>query len=89
MLSIINLDIGPSPNVILVPIVKTLAQGAVILLVGRLGDIFGRRWFLIAGQTCGVIGAAVGATATNMNVLMGCTAFVGTSKTSFLPLSEP
>lgn len=77
VLSIINQDIGPSPNIILVPIVKTLGGGVGVLLVGRLGDIFGRRWFLIGGQGLGLIGAVIGATATNVNVLMGSTAFIG------------
>lgn len=77
VLSIINEDIGPSPNIILVPIVKTLGGGVGVLLVGRLGDIFGRRWFLIGGQCLGLIGAIMGATAKNVNVLMGSTAFIG------------
>jgi MFS family permease len=62
----------------LIPVTKTLGQGIAILLVGRLGDIFGRRWFVIGGQTLGVIGAIIGATAPNINVLMGATAFIGT-----------
>lgn len=77
VLSIINRDIGPSKNIILVPVTKTLGQGIAIILVGRLGDIFGRRWFLIGGQTLGAIGSIIGAQATSVNVLMGSTAFIG------------
>lgn len=77
MLSIINNDIGPSKNIILVPVTKTLGQGVAIILVGRLGDIFGRRWFLIGGQTLGAIGSIIGARATSVNILMGSTAFIG------------
>lgn len=77
VLSIINADIGPSPNVVLVPIIKTLGQGVVVLLVGRLGDIFGRRWFVIGGQTAGVIGSIMAATSKNINTLLGSTAFIG------------
>ncbi|KIW02319.1 uncharacterized protein PV09_06465 [Verruconis gallopava] len=76
-LSIINADIGPDPKYVLIPITKTLGRGVGVLLVGRLGDIFGRRWFLIGGQTLGVIGAAIGATAQSINVLIGSTAFIG------------
>ncbi|CAK7218227.1 hypothetical protein SEUCBS140593_003475 [Sporothrix eucalyptigena] len=77
VLTIINTDIGPSANIVLVPIVKTLGQGVVVLLVGRLGDIFGRRWFVIGGQTAGVIGAIMAATSKNINTLLGSTAFIG------------
>jgi MFS family permease len=34
-----------------------------LLLVGRLSDIFGRRWFFIGGTILGAIGAAVAGTA--------------------------
>lgn len=50
--------------------------------MGRLGDIFGRRYFYIGGQTIGFIGAIVGATAQNIPtliagaVLTGCAASV-------------
>lgn len=77
ILSITNADLGPSSNIILVPVTKTLGQGVAIILVGRLGDIFGRRWFLIGGQALGAIGSIIGATATSVNVLMGSTAFIG------------
>lgn len=79
ILTIINTDLGPSSNIILVPVTKTLGQGVAIILVGRLGDIFGRRWFLIGGQALGAIGSIIGATASNVNILMGSTAFIGKS----------
>jgi MFS family permease len=34
---------------------------------GRLADIFGRRWFLIAGAFISTIGAIVGATSQSIN----------------------
>ncbi|CAM1509715.1 Fc.00g000500.m01.CDS01 [Cosmosporella sp. VM-42] len=77
VLSIINADIGPSKNIILVPVTKTLGQGVAVILVGCLGDIFGRRWFLIGGQALGAIGSIIGALSTNVNTLMASTAFIG------------
>jgi MFS family permease len=48
-----------------------------ILLVGRLGDIFGRRYFLIGGQLLGLIGAIVCATAKNIPTVIGGSALCG------------
>ncbi len=46
-------------------------------LVGRFGDIFGRRYFVIIGQTIGFIGALICATAKNIPTLIGGTVLVG------------
>jgi hypothetical protein len=43
-IGIINADVGPNPNYVLIPTVKTLCTGIGLTLVGRLSDIFGRRW---------------------------------------------
>lgn len=40
------------------------------LLVGRLSDLFGRRWFFILGNVIGLISAIIGATATSVNHLI-------------------
>jgi MFS family permease len=48
-----------------------------LTLVGRLGDIFGRRYFLIGGQTLGFIGALICATAKNIPTVIGGTVLVG------------
>ncbi|KAJ5908730.1 hypothetical protein N7495_001412 [Penicillium taxi] len=50
----------------------TLISGVGVLLVGRLGDIFGRRYFLIGGQLLGLVGSLVCATAKNIpTVIVG------------------
>lgn len=41
------------------------------LVVGRLSDIFGRRWFFIVGNVLALICGILGATATNINTLIG------------------
>lgn len=48
-----------------------------VLLVGRFGDIFGRRYFLIGGQFLGLIGAIVCATAKNVPTVIGGSALCG------------
>lgn len=47
------------------------------MLVGRFGDIFGRRYFLIGGQFLGLIGAIVCATAKNVPTVIGGSALCG------------
>lgn len=48
-----------------------------LTLVGRLSDIFGRRYFLIGGQTFGLIGALICATAKNIPTVIAGTVLVG------------
>lgn len=76
ILNVINADIGPSADISLVTL-NTMCQGILFLLVGYLTDAIGRRWFLIGGQLSGVIGAIMGTTAPNINMLIGSTVFTG------------
>ncbi|KAJ6019441.1 hypothetical protein N7522_001508 [Penicillium canescens] len=76
-LAAINADLGPDPNYSMISTVFTLISGVAILLVGRLGDIFGRRYFLIGGQLLGLIGAIVCATAKNVPTVIGGSALCG------------
>ncbi|KZF22336.1 siderophore iron transporter [Xylona heveae TC161] len=73
----INADIGPSSLINQCSTVFTLVSGVLLMLVGRLGDIFGRRYFLIGGQCFGVIGGIVCATAQNVPTVIGGTVLVG------------
>ena len=77
ILSIINADIGPSPNIYLVTLVNTLIKGTCLLLIGSVSDAVGRRYFIIGGQTCGLIGAVICATSKNINTLIGASALTG------------
>lgn len=72
-----NASIGPDPNYVLIPITKTLGGGVGLLLVGRIGDIFGRRWVYISAQILGTIGSIMAATGNSINTLLGATAFIG------------
>ncbi|KAL1986822.1 hypothetical protein VTN96DRAFT_5475 [Rasamsonia emersonii] len=76
-LSIINEDIGPDPNYVLISTAYTLVSGVGLLLVGRLGDVLGRRYFLIGGQTIGFVGALVCGRAQNIPTLIGGSVLTG------------
>lgn len=77
MLTQINDELGPDPNINFVPLVN-LAGGAIFfLMVGQLSDIFGRRWFFIIGSIIALIGSIIGATAQNVNTLIGAQVFIG------------
>jgi MFS family permease len=70
-LALINEDIGPSPNITWVALAYTLGLSVGFLVVGRLSDIFGRRWFFIIGNSFALIGAIVSATASHVNSIIG------------------
>jgi MFS family permease len=46
-------------------------------LVGSVSDVIGRRYFLIVGQLSGLLGAILGATSKDINMLIGATVFIG------------
>ena len=48
---------GPDPNYVWIPIVWTICVAVSYTLVGRLSDIFGRRYFIVGGNYLGLIGA--------------------------------
>lgn len=50
-------------------------------IVGRLSDLFGRRWFFIGGNFVALVGIAVCATATNINSLIVGSAIYGLGET--------
>jgi MFS family permease len=76
-ITIINADLGADPNYALIPVVKTLCGGVGLIMVGRLSDIFGRRWFMIGGGVLGIIGSLINATAKDINIILGGTVFIG------------
>ncbi|KAK3641236.1 hypothetical protein LTR56_011476 [Elasticomyces elasticus] len=77
VLSDINEDLGPSPNIAWVGLVYVLTEAVFFLLVGRLSDIFGRRWFFITGSLIGLVGTIIGATAQSVNTLIGAEVLIG------------
>lgn len=65
-LQLINADIGPSPNVIWVSLAWTLSLAIGYALIGRMSDIFGRRYFFITTTGLALIGSIVAATANGV-----------------------
>jgi MFS family permease len=60
-----------------VALAYTLGLSIGFLLVGRLSDIFGRRWFFIIGNSFALVGAIIGATATKVDSLIGANTLSG------------
>lgn len=87
LLGVINADIGPSANITWVALVYTLTLAVGLLLVGRLTDVFGRRWFFVGGQLLALVGCVVSATAKSVNVLIGGMTIVGSAASTQLSFS--
>lgn len=68
---------GPDPAFSWLATVNTLGLAVTSLVIGRLSDIFGRRWFIIVGNASGFIGAVMGAFAPNIKVLIVANTFLG------------
>ncbi|CAH0030520.1 unnamed protein product [Clonostachys rhizophaga] len=77
ILTIINNDIGPDGNVVWVALTYTLTSAVTLTIIGRVTDIFGRRWVFVGGAGLGIIGSIVCATAQSINALIGGTTIVG------------
>ncbi|OCK84372.1 siderophore iron transporter, partial [Lepidopterella palustris CBS 459.81] len=71
ILTIINADIGPSSEYVWVLLVYTLCQTITFTVVGRLADLFGRRWYFIGGNVLAMVGYLVSSRAKNMNTVIG------------------
>ncbi|KAK2747915.1 hypothetical protein FQN57_001506 [Myotisia sp. PD_48] len=76
-LAFIDADIGPDPNNVWISLVNTLTMAVFMLLVGRLSDLFGRRWLMIGGQILAIIGCIVAATASSVPIMIGAMVLIG------------
>ncbi|EXJ66790.1 uncharacterized protein A1O5_09985 [Cladophialophora psammophila CBS 110553] len=79
ILTTINSEIGPSTSFSWISTAQVVPVGVFGLLVGRLGDIYGRRYFILIGDVFGLIGCCVSATGNNINTLIGGGIFIGTA----------
>jgi hypothetical protein len=73
ILSVINADLGPDNRYTWISLVYNAVLAVFLSPVGRLSDIFGRRWFFIGGALVAVLGSIVCATATNILTLVKTT----------------
>jgi len=80
----INADLGPDASIIWVALVYNLGLSVGLLLMGRITDLFGRRWFYIGASILGLIGSIVAATAKNIPVLIGGGTLIGLSSAAGL-----
>lgn len=80
ILNLINADIGPSANITWVAIVYNLMLGLGCTLVGRITDIFGRRWFFAGGSLLAVVGNTVCSRASTVPVMIGGMTMIGFGK---------
>lgn len=55
----------------------TLTSAVFLTIVGRVTDIFGRRYVFVGGAALGVIGSIICATAQSVNALIGGTTIIG------------
>ncbi|KAI4925338.1 hypothetical protein J4E85_007217 [Alternaria conjuncta] len=70
ILGTINADIGPDPNIQWVALVHPVGLSVGMTIIGRLSDIFGRRYFFIVGAFLAMIGTLISALAINVNMLI-------------------
>lgn len=81
ILTYINADIGPSNYIAWVNIARTLGLSFCYTILGRLSDLFGRRWFFIGGNIVALIGIIVCAVAQNVDTLIVGSAIYGVGET--------
>ncbi|KAI1258440.1 fungal trichothecene efflux pump [Xylariaceae sp. FL1019] len=84
ILSYINADIGPSPYLSWVNVGRTLGLSFTYTILGRLSDLFGRRWFFIGGNIVALIGIVVCSTAQSINALIIGSTIYGIGETTQL-----
>lgn len=60
--SYIDADLGPSPSTSWINVTWSLGAAVLVSVSGRLGDIFGRRYFMLCGALIAFTGTIIGAT---------------------------
>ena len=76
-MSLILLSIGPSTAYAWMVAAQVIPVGVFGPLVGRLGDIYGRRYFIIASNMFRLICCVMGAIAQSVNVAISDGIFIG------------
>jgi MFS family permease len=76
-LQVIEAELGVSPNAVWIALAWILLSAVSFILLGRLSDIFGRRWFFTGCTVSALIGSIIGATANKTEVLIAASVFLG------------
>jgi MFS family permease len=87
ILAQINADVGPDPRYVWISLVYTVTSAVWFPIVGRLGDIFGRRYIMITGAVMAIIGSIICATAKSVLTLIGGNVFLGSASAFQLSFS--
>ncbi|KAL4861631.1 fungal trichothecene efflux pump [Aspergillus spectabilis] len=82
ILHVINEDLGPSASNVWVSYVYNAALAVCFAVVGRLSDLFGRRYFFVGGSLLALLGNIVCATATRIDVLIGGNVLMGVASSA-------
>ncbi len=77
ILAEINNDLGPSPNITWVALTYTLTSAVLLTIIGRVSDIFGRRWVFVGGAVFGLVGSIIAATARSVGGLIAGSTIIG------------
>ncbi|KAJ9643674.1 hypothetical protein H2204_001819 [Knufia peltigerae] len=77
LLSYINADLGPDPAYTWISVSWSLCAAVMVSVAGRLGDIFGRRYFMLCGSAIAFIGTIIGATGKSIPQMIVSGVFFG------------
>ncbi|KAJ9621393.1 uncharacterized protein PV06_04796 [Exophiala oligosperma] len=66
----INAELGPDPDYIWINVTWGLGAAILVSVGGRLSDIFGRRYFMLAGAFISFLGTIVGATGQSIGQMI-------------------
>lgn len=70
LLGVINADIGPDARYTWISLVYNAVLAVFLSPVGRLSDIFGRRYFFVGGAVVAIVGSVICATAQDIPTLV-------------------
>jgi len=62
---------GPSPDSVWIVLAPSLGEVITFVTVGRLSDIFGRRWYFVCANALSFVGFMVASRAQTINTLIG------------------
>ncbi|KIL91916.1 hypothetical protein FAVG1_04319 [Fusarium avenaceum] len=85
-LALINADIGPSTQIVWAATVWTMGSSIGFLIVGRLSDLYGRKWMVMSTTVLGLTGCIIGGAARNVGMLIasnGCNGLAAAGQLSF------
>jgi MFS family permease len=77
ILSFINAELGPDPRYTWITGAWNLGGAIFVTVGGRMSDIFGRRYFFLAGASLLIVGAIVSATGQSIDQMIAGGALFG------------